>query len=55
MWDVSGEIELLERCASECELISDLATDPRARHENETLAVEYRQMARELRSILHIL
>jgi hypothetical protein len=54
MWDVSGEIELLERCASECELISDLATDPRARRENEALAAEYRQMARELRSILHI-
>ena len=35
MWDVSGEIELLERCASECELISDLATDPEPRQAAE--------------------
>jgi hypothetical protein len=54
MWDVSGEIELLERCASECELISDLTTDPRGRRDNEALAAEYRQMARELKSLLHI-
>jgi len=27
MFDLEKEIELLERCASECALISDLTTD----------------------------
>ena len=31
MLDLEREIELLERCALECTLISDLATDQRAR------------------------
>jgi hypothetical protein len=35
MIDISQEIEMLERCASECELIAGLATDQRARYENE--------------------
>jgi hypothetical protein len=50
MFDVDGEIELLERCASECALISDLATDRQARYENEVLASEYRKMADDLKS-----
>jgi hypothetical protein len=49
MFDIAQEIELLEQCASECELISDLATDRRARYENEQLAHEYRQIAEELK------
>jgi hypothetical protein len=50
MFDIEGEIVLLERCASECSLISDLATDRAARYENQALASEYRQMAENLRS-----
>ena len=49
MFDIAREIELLEQCASECELISSLATDRRARYENEELALEYRQIAEELK------
>jgi hypothetical protein len=33
MFDINREIELLERCALKCELISGLATDQRARYE----------------------
>ena len=51
MIDLSWEIELLERCASECELIAGLATDQRARYENEILGSEYREIAEELKSI----
>ena len=51
MFDINREIELLERCASECELISGLATDERARYENEKLGSEYRHIAEELKSI----
>jgi len=50
MLDINQEIELLERCALECRLISDLATDHRARWENQELAAEYRRIAQELRS-----
>jgi hypothetical protein len=50
MLDVKKEIELLERCASECALISGLATDRRARHTNEELASYYQKMAQELKS-----
>jgi hypothetical protein len=51
MFDINREIELLERCASECELISGLATNQRARYENEKLGWEYRQIAEELKSV----
>ena len=51
MIDISQEIEMLERCASECELIAGLATDQRARYENEKLGSEYREIAEELKSI----
>jgi hypothetical protein len=37
MFDIKGEIEKLECCASECALISDLATDRRARKEKGSL------------------
>ena len=50
MLDITTEIELLERCASECALISDLATDRRAKADNEELALEYRKMAEDLKS-----
>jgi len=50
MLDLSREIELLERCASECALISDLATDRNAQQENKKLASEYRQLAEDLKS-----
>jgi hypothetical protein len=50
MFDINREIELLERCASECELISGLATDQRARYDNEQLGSEYRHIAEELKS-----
>jgi hypothetical protein len=50
MLDIDGEIELLERCARECALMSDLAMDRRTRYENETLAAEYRDLAKDLRS-----
>jgi hypothetical protein len=50
MFDIKHEIEVLERCASECALISELATDQRARAVNLELASEYRQMAEELKS-----
>jgi hypothetical protein len=53
MFDLNQEIELLERCASECALISELATDPQARDENEKLASEYRQIAEDLKSFRH--
>jgi hypothetical protein len=50
MFDIENEIELLERCASECALISSLATDRRARHTNEELACYYQNRAEELKS-----
>jgi hypothetical protein len=50
MLDMDRELELLERCALECLLIAELATDRSARYENETLASEYRQIAEALRS-----
>jgi hypothetical protein len=52
MLDIAKEIELLECCASECSLIANLATNKRARSENETLASEYRQIATELKASL---
>jgi hypothetical protein len=55
MLDLNREIELLERCALECALISDLATDQRARRENERLASEYQQLAEDLRTYRGIL
>jgi hypothetical protein len=54
MLDLNREIELLERCASECALISDLATDRQARQENKKLAIEYRQLAEDLKSYRQI-
>jgi hypothetical protein len=50
MFDINMEIEILERCASECALISNLATDRRARLENGELAAGYRLMAANLKS-----
>lgn len=50
MFNVQQEIELLERCAQECVLISQLATDPNARAANEHLADDYRRIADELRT-----
>jgi hypothetical protein len=50
MFDAKTEIEILECCASECALISDLATDQHAKVENEELASEYREMAANLKS-----
>ena len=55
MLDINREIELLERCALECAPISGLATDQRARRENERLASEYRQLAEDLKSYRGIL
>jgi hypothetical protein len=55
MLDLKREIELLERCASECALISDLAIDRRAQQENKKLAIEYRQLAEGLKSYKLIL
>jgi hypothetical protein len=49
MLDLNREIELLERCASECALISDLTTDRRAQQENKKLAIEYWQLAENLK------
>ena len=50
MLNLNREIELLERCASECALISDLATDQQAQQENRKLSIEYRQLAEDLKS-----
>jgi hypothetical protein len=50
MFDINMEIEILERCAAECALISNLATDRRARIENGELAAGYRLMAANLKS-----
>jgi hypothetical protein len=50
MFDIKGEIEKLECCASECALISDLATDRRARKEKGELASAYRQQAENLKT-----
>ena len=50
MLDLEMELELLERCASECALISDLATDAQARAENRSLASEYRKIIEDLKS-----
>jgi len=50
MLDIDTEIEKLECSASECALISDLATDRRARNENGELASEYRQRVEHLKS-----
>lgn len=52
MLDIQKEIELLECCASECLLIANLATDRRARSENEVLASEYQNIAEDLKSSL---
>jgi hypothetical protein len=48
--DINAEIELLERCASECSLIAGLAADTRVRAANEMLASEYRMLLQDLRS-----
>jgi hypothetical protein len=50
MFNLKTEIELLERCAAECALISGLATDGRARTENGALASEYAKLAQDLKS-----
>jgi hypothetical protein len=41
MNQVLRQIEIMERCAAECLLISQLAIDPKAQSENEELANEY--------------
>jgi hypothetical protein len=53
MVDMVRELDLLERFASECELVARLATDKRDRLENEQLALNYRQIAEVLRSSLN--
>jgi hypothetical protein len=55
MFDINTAIEMLERCASECALISGLATDRRARHHNQELASEYREMAEKLKSYARVI
>ena len=55
MFDINDEIEILECCASECALISNLATDRRARRENGELASEYRQRAENLKTYAHLM
>jgi hypothetical protein len=50
VFDVERELDLLERCASECSLIAKSATDRRARCEHQALACEYREIAEALRS-----
>ena len=54
MFDIETEIEKLECSASECALISDLATDRRARNENGELASEYRQRVEDLKSYVRL-
>jgi hypothetical protein len=50
VFDVERELELLERCASECSLIAESATDRCAKCEHQALASEYREIAKALRS-----
>ena len=50
MHDIEREIELLEMCAAECGLISNLAGDRRSKEENKTLSSEYSALADALRS-----
>ena len=50
VFDVERELELLERCASECSLIAESATDRCAKCEHQALASEYREIAEALRS-----
>jgi hypothetical protein len=52
MLDIAREVELLECCASECSLIANLATDYKARAENERLASEYQNIAESLKCSL---
>ena len=49
MFDLEMEMELLERCAAECALISGLAIRVRARNEIEAPATECREIARHLK------
>jgi hypothetical protein len=44
MPDINAEIELLERRASECSLIADLASDTRVRAANDALASKYQKL-----------
>ena len=48
MLDINREVELLERCASECSLIAESATDRCAKCEHQALASEYREIAEAL-------
>ena len=50
MPDINAEIEMLERCASECSFIAGLAADTRVRAASEMLASEYRKLLEDLRS-----
>jgi hypothetical protein len=50
VFDVERELELLERCARECSLIAECATDSYAKCEHQALASEYREIAEALRS-----
>ena len=50
VFDVERELQLLERCALECSLIAESATDRRAKCEHQALASEYREIAEALRS-----
>jgi hypothetical protein len=49
MHQVLRQIEIIERCAAECLLISQLAIDPRAQAENEELANEYQVIVDRLK------
>jgi hypothetical protein len=53
MPDINAEIELLERRASECSLIADLASDTRVRAANDALASKYQKLLEDLRSFRH--
>jgi hypothetical protein len=50
MHNIEREIELLEMCAAECGLISNLAADSRSREESKMLSSEYYALADALRS-----
>ncbi len=49
MEELLRKVEILERCAAECLLISQLAIDPDAQAENEKLAIKYQAIANRLR------
>ena len=50
MTDLRDRLERLETLTAECELIAKLATDSSKRELYLTLAVQYREMAADMRS-----